>query len=350
MEKKETKKKLKPYTIFEIVFGITFAILWLVCMIVELAAPNSDFGVWVKNNVWDIDSIITWVKAQISVIIGCLIIIVLVYAITRLIRFIFRARMKKSNRAKTVITLFDGFIKYLCAILIIILVLKACGVNTTALIASVGVLTLVIGIGAQALIADIIAGIFIIFENEYNVGEIVSIDGFRGTVVEIGIRSTKILDLAGNIKIINNSDIASVVNMSRELSLAVVDCEFPYDVPLEHIEKLFKDHLQEWGEKITEIVEGPFYKGVSNYGDSNVAVKIVAKCNEEDRYQIQRDLMREYRLMLVENGIDLSFQQVVISQAVPTEYKVNKKEKEEATKFVEEQKEISADADDSENV
>ena len=111
--------------------------------------------------------------------------------------------MKKSNRAKTVFTLLDGIVKYGSAIAFIFLVLQAFGVNTGAIWESVGILTLIVGLGAQPLIADIIAGIFIIFEDEYSVGEIISIDDFRGTVSEIGIRATKILDMAGNIKIVN---------------------------------------------------------------------------------------------------------------------------------------------------
>jgi small conductance mechanosensitive channel len=225
--------------------------------------------------------------------------------------------MKKSDRAKTVLTLLDGLVKYACAIAIIIFVLQALGVNATAIFASVGILTLVIGLGCQSLIADIVAGMFIIFENEYNVGEIVTIDDFRGTVIEIGIRATKLLDYAGNIKIINNSDISNVVNMSRELSLAVVDCLFPYDVPVQHIEKILKDNFEAFRAKVPGIVEGPFYKGVSDFGASNIAVTIIAKCLEEDRYQVQRDLMREYYIAFHNAGIDISYDQIVVQQDEP---------------------------------
>ncbi|MBO5328413.1 MAG: mechanosensitive ion channel family protein, partial [Clostridia bacterium] len=270
-----------------------------------------------------------------------LIYIVLVYAVCRILRIIFKRRMEKNNRAKTVLVLIDGLIKYACAIAIIILILKACGVDTTALIASVGVLTLVVGLGAQPLIADIIAGIFIIFENEYNVGEIVSIDDFRGTVMEIGVRSTKLLDAAGNIKIVNNNDIANIVNLSREPSLAVVDCDFPYDVPLEFIENLIDKNLDRIRSRIPAITEGPYYKGVCMYKDSNVTIKIVATCAEENRFQVQRDLMREYRMLLTENGIDISYPQVVINTASTPEIKTTKKQKASADKFNEEQKELS---------
>jgi small conductance mechanosensitive channel len=249
--------------------------------------------------------------------------------------------MKKNYRSKTMLSLLDGFVKYACAIAIIILILKACGVNTTALVASIGVLTLVVGLGAQPLIADIIAGIFIIFEDEYHVGEIVTINDFRGTVMEIGIRSTKLLDAAGNIKIINNSAIGDVINLSRELSLAIVDCDFPYDVPIEFLENILKENFEKIAENIPQIKEGPYYKGVCMYKDSNVTIKIVAKCLEEDRFQVERDLNREYRRIIKENGIDIAYPQVVVNYPAEKSIKVTTKEKQSAKAFSEEQGKLS---------
>ena len=343
--RKQRRKKILLIT--EISLGSIILILFLVSILFEVLAPESVFGAWVKENVWDIANTATTLNAHVKTIIHCVIYIVIIYTICKLLRLVFRRQMKKSNRTKTVITLLDGIVKYACAIALIILILKACGVNTAALFASVGVLTLVIGLGCQSLIADVVAGMFIIFENEYNVGEIITIDDFRGTVIEIGIRATKLLDTAGNIKIINNSDISNVINMSRELSLATVDCEFPYDVPIEFIENLLKKNLERFKEKIPAIVDGPFYKGVSGYGDSNVAVKLVARCQEEDRYQVQRDMMREYRSIFNENGIDLSFQQVVINQPVSSGIEVTEAQKRQADKFLKQQTASSVNIDDN---
>lgn len=312
--------------------------IFILGAIFELAAPQNPFAIWAKENLLDITSMSdSWHEHQ-KTVIHCCFLIAVIFALSKLIRIIFKKIMQKSNRAKTVVTLLDGIIKYGAAIALIFLVLQAFGVNTAAIWESVGILTLIVGLGAQSLIADIIAGVFIIFENEYSVGEIVSIDDFRGTVSEIGIRATKILDMAGNIKIINNSDIKNVVNLSRELSLAVVDCEFPYDVPLEFVEKLLKDNLEEFKNSIPAIVDGPFYKGVSGYGASNVAVKLFARCSEENRYQVQRDLLREYRQLFVANGIDLSYDQVVINQPNKSDYKTSNSIKAEADMFVKEQK------------
>ena len=336
----ENNKKSKLFLIIELSVLSLFLLLLVGCLIAELAAPESAFAIWVKDNVWDVEGSIVSLKSHVPVLIHSLIYIVIVYAVCRLIRIIFSTRMK-NNRAKTVLSLLDGFVKYACAIAIIILILKACGVDTAALVASVGVLTLVVGLGAQPLIADIIAGIFIIFEDEYHVGEIVTINDFRGTVMEIGIRSTKIIDAAGNIKIINNSSIGDVINLSRELSLAVVDCDFPYDVPVELVESILKDNFPKMSENIPAIKDGPFYKGVCMFKDSNVTIKIVAKCLEEDRFQVERDLNREYRRVIIENGIDIAYPQVVINYPDEKKFKVSKKEKREAQEFADEQKELS---------
>lgn len=346
MEKKS--KKIK--NIVEIVLGTIIIMVLIGTLILQLVVPELALSIWVRDNIWNIEKSLEGLKAQLPEIIQCIIYIFLVLAISKLLRRIFKVQINKSNRAKTVITLFDGLVKYVGAIIIIILLLKACGVDTEALIASVGVLTLIIGLGAQTLIADIIAGVFIIFENEFNTGEIISIDGFRGTVTEIGIRTTKLLDAAGNIKIVNHSNIVNVVNLSRELSLAVVDCDFPYDVPIEHIENLFEKKFPTFKEKIPQIIEGPYYKGVTMYKDSNVTIKIVAKCLEDNRFQVQRDLMREYRSILTEEGIDISYTQVVINQPSPKkDLNVSKKKKTSADAFVEEQKELSAELEEQNN-
>jgi small conductance mechanosensitive channel len=347
MEKQN--KKINIFQILQIILIVLVLAFIIVSVVVQIINPTSDIAKWVIANVWDLNKTQAIFKDHIPTIIRSLIYIVIIYSICKLIRLIFKAQMKKNHRSKTIFTLLDGFTKYACAIIIILLILKSFGVDTTALVASVGVLTLIVGLGAQSLIADIIAGIFIIFENEYNAGEIISVDGFRGTVLEIGIRSTKVIDAAGNIKIINNSNIGDIVNLSRELSLAVVDLDFPYDVPVDLVENILKNNFKLMKENIKGIIDGPFYKGICNYKDSNVTLKIVAQCKEEDRFQVERDLMREYRRILLENNIDMSYQQVVINYAEAKDYNSNTKSKKEAEKFMQTQKVLSKDLEEQEN-
>ncbi len=348
-----TNKKRTMHTIW-FALSVAYIIAYIVLIIVKFSFPQSDFAVeffdkyvWiVKQTVTEGSEVIEVSPSLQQIAINSLINIVLILSIAKVLRSLFRLRFKKSDRTKTVVSLLDGFVKYGAAIAVIIYFLKACGVNTQALIASIGILALIIGLGAQSLIADIIAGMFIIFENEFNTGEIISIDGFRGEVIEIGIRTTKLLDAAGNIKIMNHSDIKNIVNLSREPSLAVVDVDFPYDVPIEYIEKLFDDKFAGLKDKIPGIITGPFYKGVTEYKDSNVTVKIVATCLEEDRFQVQRDLLREYRAIITAEGIDISYPHVVIGQEEKRNIKVTKNDVKTANQFVEEQKELSKDLED----
>ncbi|MDY6093494.1 MAG: mechanosensitive ion channel family protein [Candidatus Enteromonas sp.] len=347
------KKRLTHW----ILLGLSalYLLVYLTMLILKSALPESAFTteflnryVWiVKETIQDDQGNLVTVAPHLGqVALSSLFTILLILSIMEVLRSLFRLRFRKSDRAKTVFSLLDGIVKYGSAIAVIIYVLKACGVNTEALLASVGILTLIVGLGAQSLIADIIAGMFIIFENEFNTGEIISIDGFRGEVIEIGIRTTKLLDAAGNIKIMNHSDIKNVVNLSREPSLAVVDVDFPYDVPLEFIEKLFDEKFAGIKAKIPAIISGPFYKGVTEYKDSNVTVKIVATCKEVDRFQVQRDLLREYRAIITAEGIDISYPRVVLSKEEKADIRVTKKDARAAAAFVEEQKEMSKDLED----
>ena len=349
-----TNDKKSPMRVINLVLAILFLVAYVTLVVVRICNPGSAFATEffdqyiriVRKTAAD-GSVIdpTFLQTALNSLIN----IGLILSVAKVLRSLFRVRFRKSDRAKTVVSLLDGFVKYGAAIAVIIYLLKACGVNTGALIASIGILTLIIGLGAQSLIADIIAGMFIIFENEFNTGEIISIDGFRGEVIEIGIRTTKLLDAAGNIKIMNHSDIKNVVNLSREPSLAAVDVDFPYDVPIEFIEKLFDEKFAGLKEKIPGIITGPFYKGVSEYKDSNVTVKIVATCQEADRFQVQRDLLREYRAIITEAGIDISYPHVVIGQEEKSNIKVNKKDVKLANQFVGEQKEMSKNLEDEHN-
>ncbi|MGN1052128.1 MAG: mechanosensitive ion channel family protein [Candidatus Scatosoma sp.] len=349
-------KKRLIHTVW-VTLAAIYLIAYVVLVIVRFSNPQSAFAAEffdkyvriVKETVTEGGETVAVSPSLPQIALNSLINILLILSIAKILRTLFRLRFKKSDRTKTVVSLLDGFVKYGAAIAVIIYVLKACGVNTEALIASIGILALIIGLGAQSLIADIIAGMFIIFENEFNTGEIISIDGFRGEVIEIGIRTTKLLDAAGNIKIMNHSDIKNVVNLSREPSLAAVDVDFPYDVPIEYIEKLFDEKFAGLKDKIPGIITGPFYKGVSEYKDSNVTVKIVATCKETDRFQVQRDLLREYRAIITAEGIDISYPHIVIGRDEKSNIKVTGKDVKAAIQFVEEQKELSKNLEDKHN-
>ncbi len=182
------------------------------------------------------------------------------------------------------------------------------------MLAGAGIIGLAISFGAQSLIEDIFSGLFIIFEKQFSVGDVIQIGDFRGVVKEIGIRITKFEDISGDLKIINNSDIRGAVNTSVSLSPAICDISISYSADIEKVETLIKDNLKEIKKNVPGIKEGPFYFGVEKLGDSSVVLRVVAKTDEQKKYQVVRGLNRELKILFDKNKVEIPFPQIVVHQ------------------------------------
>lgn len=221
----------------------------------------------------------------------------------------------KNRRAETVKGLFQNVIKYAILIFAIVYGLNMLGADILTVIAGLGILALVIGFGAQSLIEDIFSGLFIIFEGRFFVGDIVSVDNFRGEVVSIGVVSTQIRDTGGNIRIINNSDIRTLTNLSNVTSLAISIVSISYNADLVKAETVINELLDKIPEMYPEYFKTkPQYKGVENLSESSVDLKVVAEVDESNIYQSRRILNRELKLTLDANDIEIPFPQVVVWQ------------------------------------
>ena len=220
---------------------------------------------------------------------------------------------KRSDRAATVTHLLRGVFKYLVMIVGLVWGLSILGVNTTAVLAGVGIIGLVLGFGAQSLIEDIITGFFIIFEGEYGVGDIIVLDDFRGVVRDIGVRTTVIEDTGGNLKVINNSDIRNFQNRSRKVSLAICLVGVAYDTDLLALEKMLGPELEKMYEPNKDLyLSAPKYLGVEELGDSGVVLKFTADCREVNIFRARRRLNRDIRVLFAEKGVEIPFPQVVV--------------------------------------
>ena len=262
--------------------------------------------------------------------------------------FLLQVTFGRTNRGMTISKLCKSFLKWVVALSSLMFALSAWGIDTTTLLASAGIVTLIIGLGAQSLVADIVAGIFIVFESEFQVGDIVIINNWRGTVQEIGVRTTKIVDAGGNVNIINNSEITTIINQTQEESLAKCVVGIEYGESLTRVELVVKDNLEKIKENIPAILEGPYYKGVTMLNTSSVDLLFIAKCKEEDIFQVQRDLNREFKLLFDEHGINIPFPQVVLNQPSVFNTKMSEKKKKSAKEFLEEQKILSNDLESEE--
>lgn len=262
--------------------------------------------------------------------------VIFLLSLSYVIRLILKQFSRLLDKGKAFVDLICSFIKYIAVIALIFAVLSVWGVNTAALLAGIGILSLIVGLGAQPLIEDIIAGLFIVFEHVFDVGDIIVVDGFRGTVKEIGIRTTRIEDAGGDVKVVNNSDIRTLVNMTSQLSLAISEVDIEYGESLERVELVIKENLENIKKNVPDIAEGPFYMGVSKLGASGVTLRFTAKCPEMQKFQVERDMNRQLKLMFDNNDINIPFTQVVIHE--PTVFKKSSPGSGDAKRFVDEQR------------
>ena len=220
---------------------------------------------------------------------------------------------RRNVRARTITTMFTGGLKYLAVIAGVVWGLRILGVDTTAILAGIGIIGLILGFGAQSLIEDVITGLFIIFEGKYSIGDIIVLDDFRGIVRDIGVRTTTIEDAGYNLKVVNNSDIRNFQNRSRNTSLAVCLCSVAYETDLRALEKMLSENLPDMYLARKDLYLGaPRYLGVHELGDSGVVLKFVADVKEEDIFAAQRALNRDIRVLFADKGVEIPFPQVVV--------------------------------------
>lgn len=234
-----------------------------------------------------------------------------VSGVTVLVCFVLGLIHPKSHRARTILTLLNSLLRYAAALVILCWGLSILGVDVSVIVASVGVVALVVGFGVESLIADVVTGTFILFENQYNVGDIVEVGGFRGTVKDIGIRTTAIEDAGGNVKIINNSEMKNILNRSDHASRAVCDIDIPYETDLEALEERIPALLEEIYRQNAGILKSvPAYLGVEKLGASSVVLRFVAEVAEKDLFTAGRVLNRSLWLGLRRLGVECPFQQL----------------------------------------
>ena len=242
-----------------------------------------------------------------------LIIIFMAIVIIFIATFITHLFDNKSRKAKTVSSLVRSLIKYIIIIAAICVILVVWGVDVIGIVAGVGILTLIVGLGCQSLIQDVISGLFIVFDDYFAVGDTVIIDGFRGTIVDVGLKTTKLQDFGGNIKSITNSSILTVVNMSRLRSVASVTLSVSYNEDIERVEALIIQEIEELKTKIPNIIDGPWYKGIDAITSSSVDFLVICFVNEDNRFQVTRDLKREFYLLFKKNNVQIPYPQVTVN-------------------------------------
>ena len=236
-----------------------------------------------------------------------LVMIACVITLETLIVFILGLPKPANHRTRSILSIISSLMKYLAAIVILCWGLSILGVNVSTIVASVGIVALIVGFSAESLIADVVTGAFMIFENHSNVGDIIEVDGFRGTVTDIGIRTTCITDPAENIKIVNNSAMKNILKMSRSIS----DIGIPYSTDLEKLESAIPGLLQTIYDNHKDMMkEQPKYLGVNELGDSAVVLRFMVFVDEKDIYSGARVLNHDLFIGFRKLGVEVPFPQM----------------------------------------
>ena len=234
--------------------------------------------------------------------------------IKKIIKNTFKIRLNKSNEKKqeTLIGIINNIIKYFIIIVALIMILNIFGIDTKTLITSLGVVGLVAGLAVQDLLKDIISGISIIFENQFYVGDTVEINGFKGEVIHLGIKTTKLKSYTGEVKIISNRNITEVVNYSIDNSLAIVNFQVSYEDNTEKVENVLNNLCNELTKKLNNIKGEVQLLGVTNLDASGVNYRITVETLPLKNYEIEREILKSLKIELEKNKITIPYQQVVI--------------------------------------
>ena len=210
----------------------------------------------------------------------------------------------RTHRARSILSITRSLLRYAAAIVILCWGLHLLGVNILAIVASLGVLALIVGFAADSIIADLVTGVFILFDSQYNVGDIIE-------VTDIGIRTTSITDASENIKIVNNADMRNILNRSDHVSKSFCDISIPYTCDLEALEEKFPSLLEEIRQKRADVMlDTPVYLGVQQLADSAVVLRFCVDVKEKDIYGGARILNRDLLLGLRQLGVECPFPQL----------------------------------------
>lgn len=295
-----------------IITSSVFLLLVILTILADALFPTTVIGTIITNTLGKFFNLFNIIVVNYQAILETVTILFFIYVLNWIFGLLIRFILSKPHSVNTFWALMKSVFKYGSSLVAVFLVLSAWGVETPTLLAGAGILGLAISFGAQSLIEDVISGLFILFEKQFVVGDIIQVNDFRGKVIEIGIRTTSFEDLNGDVMIINNSDIRMAINTSANPSPVICDISIAYEESIERVEAIIREALPKFAEKIPDILVGPRYLGVQKLDESGVVLRIYARTDELKKYQVTRDLNREIKLLFDANHITIPFNQLVV--------------------------------------
>lgn len=216
------------------------------------------------------------------------------------------------KKANTLSSIVRNFVKYVVYFVAAIIILEEIGVRTSSVLATAGIGGLAVGFGAQNLVKDVISGFFILFEDQFAVGDFVTIGDVTGTVEEIGLRITKIRGFKGELNIIPNGQVAKVTNFTRGNMLAIVDVSIAYEADIDTAIEIMRKVSSEYASHSEDVAEEPQVMGVVELGNSGVVLRLSAKTLPMKQWGVERELRKRIKQAFEENGIEIPYPRMVV--------------------------------------
>ncbi|TRZ36493.1 mechanosensitive ion channel family protein [Niallia circulans] len=273
---------------------------------------NDSVDVLTDENIW-----INLGQGALKILVIILISIVVTRVAKIAVRNIFKVRTHSAlriseRREATLVKLLENTLTYVIYFIALMMILGTLHIDVKGLLAGAGIVGLAVGFGAQSLVKDIITGFFIIFEDQFSVGDVVQIGQFQGVVEEIGLRTTKVKSYTGEVNIIPNGSIMEVTNFSLNNSKAVVDVSIAYKGDIDRAEQVIKDLIETLPAKYEQIVGIPELLGVENIMAAEVVIRVVAETLPMQHYTVARALRKEIKNVLDENGIESPYPKLMM--------------------------------------
>ena len=238
---------------------------------------------------------------------------IIYFILASFIKKIFKFKTKKINikKQQTLSTFFINILRYLIIIIAFLMILSVFGINTSSIVASLGVASLVLGLALQDMVKDFVSGVALVLDDTYNVGDWVTINTFNGEVISLGMKTTRVKAYNGDILVVNNGSITQVINHSISNSVAIVDVSIAYEEDIEKVEKILSKLCKELDKKLKNLKGEVQLLGVESLSEL-ITFRIVAEVLPQKQFETQRDIKRYVKLELDKNKITTPYQKVVL--------------------------------------
>jgi len=199
----------------------------------------------------------------------------------------------------------------------IMMILPELGINVGPILAGAGILGIALGFGAQYMIRDFLAGLFIIIENQYREGDVVCLDGTCGLVEDINLRKTILRDLDGIVHHVPNGEIKKASNLSKQFARVNLNIGVSYK---ENLDKVIKV-VNQVGRELAEdprwkdlILKPPQFLRVDDFGESAIIIKILGETKPLKQWDVTGELRKRIKIAFDKEGIEIPFRQITIHQ------------------------------------